>query len=62
MDESFLSDIASATNQFRGDSRNFLVETKSLSLRFGKQTILNDISISIPRGQTLAIIGESGCG
>lgn len=62
MDESLLSDIASATNQFRGDSRNFLVETKSLSLRFGKQTILNDISISIPRGQTLAIIGESGCG
>ncbi|XZE20433.1 ABC transporter ATP-binding protein [Pirellulaceae bacterium SH449] len=39
-----------------------LVETQHLTLRFGKQTILNDISIAIPKGQTLAIIGESGCG
>ncbi|MFN7292457.1 MAG: ABC transporter ATP-binding protein [Pirellula sp.] len=39
-----------------------LVETEGLSLRFGKQTILSEISISIPKGQTVAIIGESGCG
>jgi phospholipid/cholesterol/gamma-HCH transport system ATP-binding protein len=39
-----------------------LVETRDLSLRFGKQTILNNITLSIPKGQTVAIIGESGCG
>ncbi len=39
-----------------------LVETKEISVIFGKQTILNRISIAIPRGQTLAVIGESGCG
>jgi phospholipid/cholesterol/gamma-HCH transport system ATP-binding protein len=41
---------------------SWLVETQQLTLRFGKQTILNNISIAIPKGQTLAIIGESGCG
>ncbi len=39
-----------------------LVETRDLSVIFSRQTILNHISISIPRGQTVAIIGESGCG
>lgn len=29
---------------------------------FGKQQVLRDINIRIPRGQTVAIIGESGCG
>jgi phospholipid/cholesterol/gamma-HCH transport system ATP-binding protein len=36
--------------------------TDRLTLRFGKQVILEDISIRVPAGQTLAIIGESGCG
>ena len=39
-----------------------LVEARSVSVQFGGQTILRDIDLSIPRGQTLAIIGESGCG
>ena len=29
---------------------------------FGRQRVLRDIDLTIPRGQTLAIIGESGCG
>ena len=29
---------------------------------FGKPRVLSDISLSIDRGQTVAIIGESGCG
>lgn len=33
-----------------------------MTVRFGKQVILNKLSLSIPRGQTVAIIGESGCG
>ncbi|XZE35124.1 ABC transporter ATP-binding protein [Pirellulaceae bacterium SH501] len=57
MDDSLLTNIATATR----DSQP-LVETHDLFLQFGKQIILNNISISIPRGQTVAIIGESGCG
>ena len=29
---------------------------------FGRNQVLRDIDLTIPRGQTLAIIGESGCG
>jgi phospholipid/cholesterol/gamma-HCH transport system ATP-binding protein len=39
-----------------------LVETRSLVVRFGRQEVLRDITLRIPRGQTVAIIGESGCG
>lgn len=33
-----------------------------MTLQFSRQTILNKINLSIPRGQTLVVIGESGCG
>jgi phospholipid/cholesterol/gamma-HCH transport system ATP-binding protein len=33
-----------------------------LCVQFGGQAVLRDIDLQIPRGQTLAIIGESGCG
>lgn len=39
-----------------------LMKIENLSVHFGNQTVLHDISLSIPPGQTLAIIGESGCG
>ncbi|EAQ78115.1 ABC transporter ATP-binding protein [Blastopirellula marina] len=39
-----------------------ILDVDSLHVQFGSQTVLRDISIKIPRGQTLAIIGESGCG
>lgn len=39
-----------------------LIETQQLNLIYGTQQILRDINLVIPRGQTLAIIGESGCG
>ena len=39
-----------------------LIETQNLNLLYGTQHILKDINLVIPRGQTLAIIGESGCG
>ena len=31
-------------------------------VKFGKQTVLRNINFAIPRGQTVAVIGESGCG
>ncbi len=39
-----------------------LVEVRSLHIAFGTQRVLSDIGFQLPRGQTLAIIGESGCG
>lgn len=39
-----------------------LVELDHVEVHFGRQRVLRDISLTIPRGQTLAIIGESGCG
>jgi phospholipid/cholesterol/gamma-HCH transport system ATP-binding protein len=31
-------------------------------VRFGKQAVLRGINLAVPRGQTLVVIGESGCG
>jgi phospholipid/cholesterol/gamma-HCH transport system ATP-binding protein len=39
-----------------------IVEIERLLVRFGHQLVLRDIHLTIPRGQSLAIIGESGCG
>ncbi len=39
-----------------------LLEIMGLSVQFGRQEVLRDISLSIPEGQTLVILGESGCG
>jgi phospholipid/cholesterol/gamma-HCH transport system ATP-binding protein len=38
------------------------IELQGLHMTFGKQKVLRAINLSIPRGQTVAIIGESGCG
>jgi phospholipid/cholesterol/gamma-HCH transport system ATP-binding protein len=39
-----------------------LVELRDLTVQFSRQTVLSQINLSIPRGQTLVVIGESGCG
>ena len=39
-----------------------LVRIENLSVQFGEQRVLRDISLDIPLGQTLALLGESGCG
>ena len=44
-----------------GDDRP-LAELRGVSVSFDRHKVLRDINLAIPRGQTLAIIGESGCG
>ena len=39
-----------------------LVDVQHIRVTFAAQNVLRDVSMTVPRGQTLAIIGESGCG
>lgn len=39
-----------------------VLELQGVSVAFGSQKVLQDISVSVHRGETLVLIGESGCG
>jgi phospholipid/cholesterol/gamma-HCH transport system ATP-binding protein len=45
-----------------GAAAHRLVEIRGVDVEFGRNPVLRAIDLVIPRGQTLAIIGESGCG
>jgi len=49
-------------NQVDGQPDRTLVEVEHLVVAFGRQVVLRDINIRIRRGETVAILGESGCG
>ena len=38
------------------------METHALNIQFGAQEVIRDVTLQIRHGQTVAIIGESGCG
>ena len=42
--------------------RHPLLQVENLSVVLGGNTILRNINLTIRRGETIAIIGESGCG
>ena len=44
-----------------GDDRPIL-ELDGIGMEFRRQPVLRGVSIAIPKGQTLCVIGESGCG
>jgi phospholipid/cholesterol/gamma-HCH transport system ATP-binding protein len=52
------------TNDERSTGRSSgpMVELRDVDVAFGRARVLRDINLTIPRGQTLVIIGESGCG
>src|SRR6516162_748477 len=39
-----------------------LIALQQVSVQFGSQRVLHGIDLGIQRGQTVAVIGESGCG
>jgi phospholipid/cholesterol/gamma-HCH transport system ATP-binding protein len=41
---------------------NALIAFRAASIAFNGQPVLRDITLGVPHGQTLAVIGESGCG
>ncbi|MCP4643827.1 MAG: ABC transporter ATP-binding protein [bacterium] len=38
------------------------IEVRNLVAKYGDRTVLEDISFSVPRGETFVILGGSGCG
>jgi len=43
-------------------AQHALIELERVSMQFGGQRVLHDINLRIERGQTVVVIGESGCG
>ncbi len=39
-----------------------LIRLRDLDVQFGQQPVLRNVNLEVSRGQTVAIIGESGCG
>ncbi|MDA0154445.1 Fe(3+) dicitrate ABC transporter ATP-binding protein FecE [Vibrio sp. Makdt] len=39
-----------------------MLKTQNLSVAYGKQTIIPDLTVSIPKGKITALIGPNGCG
>ena len=39
-----------------------VLELNQITMRFGRQTVLRNLTFRVERGQTLCVIGESGCG
>ncbi len=39
-----------------------LIEMRSVRFAYGERLVLRDISMAIPRGQVVAVLGSSGCG
>ncbi len=44
------------------DRHAAILEIDQLTLRFPRLSVLRDITFSVDRGQTVCVIGESGCG
>jgi phospholipid/cholesterol/gamma-HCH transport system ATP-binding protein len=44
------------------DAQQGLIELRDVSIRFRYESVLRNINLTIHRGQTVCIIGESGCG
>ena len=49
-------------NNQAGANSEWIIVLKNLTRRFGKNIVLDNISLSIEKGKTTVIIGPSGCG
>lgn len=56
--------VRSFSREPRSDSHDAspLLEVRKASARYGDQLVLHEVSLQLQRGQTLAVIGESGSG
>lgn len=44
------------------EDQPYALQLDRVSRRFGRQEVLRDISLSVPRGRITCLLGESGCG
>lgn len=44
------------------NSENYVIETQQLQKRFGQKQVLNDVTLQIPRGAVVGLLGTNGCG
>ncbi len=56
------SDSPQDESDFASPPAPIVIEMAGVSQWFGQQVVLRDISLSVREGETLVIIGESGCG
>lgn len=54
--------VAPSPPRRRDEPAGPLLRVERLNVRFGSQEVLRDISIDLDAGQTLVVLGESGCG
>lgn len=54
--------IQEPTNPKHIDGFNHQIEFKNVSFKYGEQWVLKDINLIIPKGKTIAIVGQSGSG
>jgi phospholipid/cholesterol/gamma-HCH transport system ATP-binding protein len=52
----------SAAADGNGATGRPVLELEELTMRFRQHTVLRDLNLTVPAGQTLCVIGESGCG
>ena len=57
-----MSRIAADPAPARDSANSPAISLEKIHMKFRQQVVINDLTLTIPKGQTLAIIGESGCG
>jgi len=64
VDQLLLADdkIAEKPNAFVAEGFNDSIEFRNVSFKYAKEYVLKDISFTIKKGQTIALVGKSGSG
>src|SRR6185437_8725214 len=54
--------MSTGTSEPRSPDGAPVIELTGVTMRFRQQQVLRDVNVTIRRGETVAVIGESGCG
>ena len=56
------NNIKDAENASSADKLNQAIEYRNVSFAYGERTVLKNVSLTIPKGTTVALVGQSGSG